>query len=37
MSERNRVLAALDANGWRRQDTVLYRAISREILWEKNA
>lgn len=31
----NRVLAALDANGWRRQDTALYPGISRKVLWEK--
>jgi DNA-binding NtrC family response regulator len=35
MAERNRVLAALDANGWRRQDTALYLGISRKVLWEK--
>lgn len=35
MAERNRVLAALDANGWRRQDTAQYLGISRKVLWEK--
>jgi DNA-binding NtrC family response regulator len=35
MNERNRVLAALDANGWRRQDTAQYLGISRKVLWEK--
>jgi transcriptional regulator with GAF, ATPase, and Fis domain len=35
MAERNRVLAALDSNGWRRQDTALYLGISRKVLWEK--
>jgi DNA-binding NtrC family response regulator len=35
MNERNRVLAALDANGWRRQDTALHLGISRKVLWEK--
>jgi DNA-binding NtrC family response regulator len=35
MAERNRVLAALDANGWRRQDTTVYLGISRKVLWEK--
>jgi len=35
MNERNRVLAALDANGWRRQDTASHLGISRKVLWEK--
>ncbi|GJH29123.1 sigma 54-interacting transcriptional regulator [Caballeronia novacaledonica] len=35
MNERNRVIAALDANGWRRQDTAQYLGISRKVLWEK--
>ncbi|WEY37377.1 sigma-54 dependent transcriptional regulator [Paraburkholderia sp. SUR17] len=35
MAERNRVLAALDANGWRRQDTAQHLGISRKVLWEK--
>ncbi len=35
MNERNRVIAALDANGWRRQDTAAHLGISRKVLWEK--
>ncbi|HVE07277.1 MAG TPA: sigma-54 dependent transcriptional regulator [Paraburkholderia sp.] len=35
MTERNRVLAALEANNWRRQDTAQYLGISRKVLWEK--
>jgi transcriptional regulator of acetoin/glycerol metabolism len=35
MNERNRVLAALHANGWRRQDSAQYLGISRKVLWEK--
>ncbi|MDD1789381.1 sigma 54-interacting transcriptional regulator [Burkholderia gladioli] len=35
MGERNRVIAALDANGWRRQDTAQHLGISRKVLWEK--
>jgi len=35
MNERNRVLAALEANGWRRQDTASHLGISRKVLWEK--
>ncbi|CAG9193157.1 Fis family transcriptional regulator [Paraburkholderia caribensis] len=35
MAERSRVLAALDANSWRRQDTAQYLGISRKVLWEK--
>jgi transcriptional regulator of acetoin/glycerol metabolism len=35
MVERNRLLAAFDANRWRRQDTALYLAIGRQVLWEK--
>jgi DNA-binding NtrC family response regulator len=35
MNERNRVLVALEANGWRRQDTASYLGISRKVLWEK--
>lgn len=34
-AERERVLAALDANGWRRQDTAQQLGISRKVLWEK--
>ncbi|MFP3616521.1 helix-turn-helix domain-containing protein, partial [Paraburkholderia sp. SIMBA_050] len=32
---RSRVIAALDANGWRRQDTAQQLGISRKVLWEK--
>ncbi|HEY3599594.1 MAG TPA: sigma-54 dependent transcriptional regulator [Paraburkholderia sp.] len=35
MAERGRVLAALEANLWRRQDTAQYLGISRKVLWEK--
>jgi transcriptional regulator of acetoin/glycerol metabolism len=35
MAGRNRVLAALDANVWRRHDTALYSGISRKVLWKK--
>ncbi len=35
MNERNRVIAALDANGWRRQDMAQHLGISRKVLWEK--
>ncbi|OZI57026.1 sigma 54-interacting transcriptional regulator [Bordetella genomosp. 1] len=34
-AERERVLAALEANGWRRQDTAHALGISRKVLWEK--
>ncbi|VFR32822.1 Sigma-54 dependent transcriptional regulator [plant metagenome] len=34
-AERVRVVAALEANGWRRQDTAAYLGISRKVLWEK--
>ena len=33
--ERRRILAALDANNWRRQDTAATLGISRKVLWEK--
>jgi transcriptional regulator with AAA-type ATPase domain len=33
--ERRRILGALDANGWRRQDTAASLGISRKVLWEK--
>ncbi len=33
--ERRRILAALDANQWRRQDTAATLGISRKVLWEK--
>jgi DNA-binding NtrC family response regulator len=35
VAERNRIVAALDANGWRRQDTAHHLGISRKVLWEK--
>lgn len=35
MTERNRIISALDANGWRRQDTAHAMGISRKVLWEK--
>jgi transcriptional regulator of acetoin/glycerol metabolism len=35
MAERSLVLAALDANSWRPQDTAQYLGISRKVLWEK--
>jgi len=34
-AERARILAALDVNGWRRQDTANTLGISRKVLWEK--
>ncbi|MDM9558585.1 sigma 54-interacting transcriptional regulator [Bordetella petrii] len=34
-AERNRILAALEAHGWRRQDTAHHLGISRKVLWEK--
>jgi DNA-binding NtrC family response regulator len=34
-AERARIVAALDANGWRRQDTANALGISRKVLWEK--
>jgi len=34
-AERGRILEALDANGWRRQDTAACLGISRKVLWEK--
>ncbi|WP_233161456.1 MULTISPECIES: sigma 54-interacting transcriptional regulator [unclassified Achromobacter] len=34
-AERARVVAALEANGWRRQDTANMLGISRKVLWEK--
>jgi DNA-binding NtrC family response regulator len=33
--ERNKIIAALDANDWRRQDTAQLLGISRKVLWEK--
>lgn len=34
-AERSRIVTALDANGWRRQDTANALGISRKVLWEK--
>jgi len=34
-TERQRILAALEAHGWRRQDTASHLGISRKVLWEK--
>jgi DNA-binding NtrC family response regulator len=34
-ADRNRILEALDAHNWRRQDTANYLNISRKVLWEK--
>lgn len=34
-AERQRIIAALDANSWRRQDTAASLGISRKVLWEK--
>jgi len=33
--ERECIIQALDANGWRRQDTAAQLGISRKVLWEK--
>src|SRR5690606_3406665 len=33
--ERQRIVTALDANNWRRQDTADSLGISRKVLWEK--
>jgi DNA-binding NtrC family response regulator len=35
MAERTRISEALEANGWRRQDTAQHLGISRKVLWEK--
>ena len=35
MAERNKIINALDANEWRRQNTAHYLGISRKVLWEK--
>lgn len=34
-AERDRIVDALDAHNWRRQDTANYLNISRKVLWEK--
>ncbi|WP_219219794.1 sigma 54-interacting transcriptional regulator [Variovorax boronicumulans] len=33
--ERNRIIAALEANEWKRQDSAQQLGISRKVLWEK--
>ena len=33
--ERNRIIVALNANDWKRQNTALHLGISRKVLWEK--
>ncbi|WP_293781041.1 sigma-54 dependent transcriptional regulator [uncultured Oxalicibacterium sp.] len=35
IADRNRIIEALDAHNWRRQDTANYLNISRKVLWEK--
>ena len=35
MDERNRIIAALAANDWKRQNTAQHLGISRKVLWEK--
>ncbi|GAB2459760.1 sigma-54 dependent transcriptional regulator [Comamonas humi] len=35
MEERNRIIAALGTNGWKRQNTAQQLGISRKVLWEK--
>ena len=35
MDERNRIIAALSENGWKRQNTAQHLGISRKVLWEK--
>jgi len=34
-AERERIIGALNANGWRRLDTAAELGISRKVLWEK--
>jgi len=34
-ADRDRIIEALDAHNWRRQDTADYLKISRKVLWEK--
>ena len=34
-AERNRIIAALESNDWKRQDTAQHLGISRKVLWEK--
>lgn len=35
IADRNRIIEALDAHNWRRQDTANYLKMSRKVLWEK--
>ncbi len=35
LDERNRIIAALAANDWKRQNTAQHLGISRKVLWEK--
>lgn len=35
MDERNRIIAALNTNDWKRQNTAQHLGISRKVLWEK--
>ena len=35
LEERNRIIAALGANDWKRQNTAQQLGISRKVLWEK--
>ncbi|RMX06321.1 sigma-54-dependent Fis family transcriptional regulator [Corticibacter populi] len=35
LEERNRIIAALNANDWKRQNTAQHLGISRKVLWEK--
>lgn len=34
-NERNRIIAALNQHGWKRQDAAQHLGISRKVLWEK--
>jgi transcriptional regulator of acetoin/glycerol metabolism len=35
IADRNRIIEALDAHNWRRQDTANHLKMSRKVLWEK--
>ena len=35
LDERNRIISALHANDWKRQNTAQQLGISRKVLWEK--
>lgn len=35
VADRNRIIEALDAHNWRRQDTANHLKMSRKVLWEK--